>query len=157
MNVFSLNAVESADLSLISLKNVNQAYPNIITGGQPSVEDLTKLKAMGVKTIVNLRTSGEFNGYNEASEASKLGVNYISLEISGNSGITLENAKKFDQILNKLEGKALVHCASSNRVGALFALRAALIQGKSSEEAIIEGKRAGLKSLQHKVETLINN
>jgi hypothetical protein len=45
----------------------------------------------------------------------------------------------------------LVHCASSNRVGAMIALRAALVDGASADAALAEGRRWGLKSLEPQV------
>jgi hypothetical protein len=41
-----------------------------------------------------------------------------------------------------------VHCASSNRVGAMAALRAAWIDGRPTEEALQIGRAWGLKSLE---------
>ena len=45
----------------------------------------------------------------------------------------------------------IIHCASGNRVGALLALRANLIQGKSASEALAFGKAAGLTTLEDAV------
>ena len=148
-------AETKVDLQQFNFKNAKQPYENIITGGQPSIQDLKALKVLGYTNIVNLRTSGEFDGFDEVTEAKKLGLKYISLEVAGASGITLDNAKKLDAILKELNGNTLVHCASSNRVGALFAVRAAAINGKSIEDALIEGKSAGLKSLYKKAESLL--
>ena len=39
---------------------------------------------------------------------------------------------------------AIVHCASGNRVGALFAIQALYLDGRSAAEALEIGKRAGL-------------
>ena len=144
------------ELNSFSFKNAKQPYENIIAGGQPSLEDLKKLSALNIKNVVNLRVAGEFNEFNEANEVKSLGLNYVSLEIKGASGITLENAEKLDTILKSLEGDSFVHCASGNRVGALFAVRAATINGKSITDALIEGKNAGLGSLYNKTETLLS-
>src|SRR5699024_12708494 len=55
------------------------------------------------------------------------------------------NARKLDTLLDEHAAMpTLVHCASGNRVGALMALRAAWVQGKSKEEALAIGRRWGL-------------
>ncbi|MCB1596489.1 MAG: hypothetical protein KDI87_02140 [Gammaproteobacteria bacterium] len=42
----------------------------------------------------------------------------------------------------------MIHCTSSNRVGALIALRAATLQGMSGDAAVELGKTWGLGSLE---------
>ncbi|TQV84525.1 beta-lactamase hydrolase domain-containing protein [Aliikangiella coralliicola] len=159
LSFFSLNnasAENQVNLSDISMKNAKIFNGKLITGGQPSAEDLAKLKAMGVNNVINLRTEGEFNQFDESEQTKLLGLNYTSLEISGATGITFENANKLDKILSSHQGMTLIHCASSNRVGALIALRAYGVQHKSLKEAIADGQKAGLKSLKEKVVKLIN-
>jgi protein tyrosine phosphatase (PTP) superfamily phosphohydrolase (DUF442 family) len=46
----------------------------------------------------------------------------------------------------------LVHCGSSNRVGAVFALRAKM-NGANDEDALAFGKSAGMTSLESTVKT----
>ena len=152
-----VRAENEIDLQGLELVNTAQPYSDIITGGQPTVEDLKLLKARGVKNIINLRPADEFDEYDEAAEAKSLGFNYIELPIAGARGVTVENALKLDKLLADIDGLTLVHCASSNRVGALFALRAGLVQGKSVEESIEEGRAAGLGSLRTATQKLLEN
>ncbi|PCJ47498.1 MAG: hypothetical protein COA74_11375 [Gammaproteobacteria bacterium] len=146
---------KTVNLKDLSMKNAAQPYEKIITGGQPSLEDLKALKAQGVTNIINLRGLGESNNYNESEEAKKMGFNYVSLEISDASSVSIENAKKLDEILKTMQGTTLVHCGSSNRVGALFAIKAAAVDGKTHEQAIVEGLNAGMKSLRKKTEAVL--
>ncbi len=136
---------------------INAAAPtkNLMTGGQPSIADLKMLAAGGTKVVVNLRTKGEFNRYDEKSEVEKLGMKYVSIEIDGRDGITLEKAKLLDASLNNLEQPALVHCASSNRVGGLLAYRAFKIHNQSALEALTFGKSAGMRSTEKQVKKLL--
>ncbi len=153
----NIQASESVKLDLMAFKNPNQPFDNIITGGQPSVIDLDNLKQLKVKNIINLRSSVEFDEYDEVTESKIRDFHYISLEISGASDINVENATKLDNILKSLEGKTFLHCASSNRVGALLAIREFVIKGKTKEEAMNLGKAAGLGSLYKKTEEVIDN
>lgn len=148
---------ETAPLESMTFKNPNQPFDEIITGGQPSVIDLDKLKNLNVKNIINLRSSDEFDEYNEQKESEERGLNYYSLAISGANDINIENAIKLDNILRSLQGKSFVHCASSNRVGALMAIREFVIHKKTKEEALEVGQKAGLGSLYQKTEDVLNN
>lgn len=83
----------------------------------------------------------------EAAEVAALGMQYVSLPIAGGDDVTFENAAALDKILADTDGPVLLHCASGNRVGALFALSAKLA-GATNEEALAAGKVAGLTRLE---------
>lgn len=142
---------------LAKYQMINAATPveNLITGGQPSIEDLKLLASEGVKVIVNLRTKGEFKRFDEQVEVEKLGMKYVSIEIEGSDGMTEKNAQLLDFALNNLSQPALVHCASSNRVGGLLALRAFKLHNMSAQDAISFGKRAGMSSTEKRVRKLL--
>lgn len=127
--------------------NASQPTEQIYTGGQPSLSDLDKLKAAGVTTVVSLRGADEQPPFDEKKEVEARGMRFVSIPVAGKSDVTFDNAKQLQAVLNDSEGKALVHCASSNRVGALFALNA-VAEGKSVDEAIEAGKHYGLTSLE---------
>ncbi|QGX40467.1 fused DSP-PTPase phosphatase/NAD kinase-like protein [Permianibacter aggregans] len=127
--------------------NAGQPTEQIYTGGQPSLSDLDKLKAAGVTTVVSLRGADEQLPFDEKKEVEARGMRFISIPVAGKSDINFEHAKQLQAVLSDSDGKALVHCASSNRVGALFALNA-VAEGKSLEQAIETGKRHGLASLE---------
>ncbi len=136
---------------------INAAAPayNLMTGGQPSIADLKLLAASGTKIVVNLRTKEEFDGYNEKLEVEKLGMKYLSIEIAGSGDINLKNAKLLDAAMNNLEQPALVHCASSNRVGGLLAYRSFKLHNQSAHDALVFGKRAGMSSTEKQVKKLL--
>ncbi|MCK5576604.1 MAG: hypothetical protein KAI28_12365, partial [Sphingomonadales bacterium] len=136
------------------MRNPGHPLPNITTGGQPSLADLEKLKQQGVKAVFTLRRRFEEHDFDEQAAVEALGMTFVRLPIAGQAGVTMEAAKAFDDIMNGLEGKALVHCGSSNRVGALFALRA-YMNGASSDEAMKLGEKAGLTRLKPIVEGLM--
>lgn len=135
----------ASELPTLEMKTASALSPELITGSQPSQTDLEKLKAAGVTTVINLRGSGEDAGFDEAAAAKALGLRYISIPIAGAADITADNAAKLDAAMRNSDGKMLVHCASSNRVGALLALRAAAA-GQSVEEAMAFARSAGLTS-----------
>ncbi len=146
-------AQEPLDAALPPRFNVPVA--NLVTGGQPSVAELRDVKNAGVTKVINLRGPNEEVDFNERAEVEALEMEYVSFPISGAADVTPENARKLHELL-KGDEKVLLHCASGNRVGALLAIRAHDIQGKSADESLRLGRAAGLGSLDKKVESVIS-
>jgi uncharacterized protein (TIGR01244 family) len=136
----------------------NRAEPldGITTGGQPSAEALAAIAEQGFTTVIDLRSAEEDRGFDEAGTVEGLGMSYISLPVSGASGVSYENASALDRILADIDGPVLLHCASSNRVGALLALRAKL-KGADDEAALALGENAGLTGLKPAVEQVLSS
>ncbi|MGD8340069.1 MAG: sulfur transferase domain-containing protein [Gammaproteobacteria bacterium] len=135
----------------------NRAEPlaGITTGGQPSAEALAMIAEHGFAAVIDLRSAEEDRGFDEAATVEGLGMSYISLPVSGAGGISYENADALDRILSDIDGPVLLHCASSNRVGALLALRAKM-HGADNEEALALGSDAGLTGLKPVVEGVLS-
>lgn len=137
----------AGDLPALDMTFVAELDGGIVAGAQPTQADLAKLKEAGVKTVIDLRAAVEDHGFDEVAAAKELGLVYVTLPIAGPADLTPDNARKLDSLLAEQPGRAFVHCASGNRVGALIALRAAAA-GEPAEEAIALGKKAGLRSLE---------
>lgn len=142
--------------ALDALPQHSQPAPGLHASGQPSVEALAALPAAGVKVVIDLRPDEETPALDEAAVVRQSGLVYENLPIAGKAGLTRENVKAFDALLKKHSGVVvLAHCSTSNRVGALLALRAAWIEGKPTAEALGLGEKAGLKGLRPEVEALL--
>lgn len=141
-----------------SMDAINVKYPssNLITAGQPSKEDFKKLKEMGVSKIISLRPETESEPFDAQREAEALGIAFERISVSGAPDLTLDKARQLEQALQG-EEKVFIHCASGNRVGALLAVKAKVIEGKSTREALEFGEKAGLSSLRNTVKTLVEN
>ena len=126
-------------------------------GGQPTAEALRAAPGHGVSTVVNLRTAREMTeqvGFDEPALVERLGLEYIHLPVT-RATFSARSADELAGILTRLQaGQAaaggnagvLIHCASSNRVGALWALYLARHHDLPLEDAIERGRRAGLRS-----------
>ena len=134
---------ESVDPSLIP--NYSVVRPGLAAGGQPTGEGLKQLKEWGFRTVINLRTDAE-PGVAEEEEAVKAeGLRYVRVPVSP-ATFRAEDVAAVKAVLDDPSAAPiLLHCSTSNRVGAVWALILAR-QGKSPEEAEAEGKRVGLKS-----------
>lgn len=140
----------------LDLENIRHPQESRIVSGAIDAEDIGRLRAAGIKHLINLRTEKESEGLNEALIAAGLGIDYRWIPIHGAESLTRENARQLDAALAAAGDElTLVHCASGNRVGALIAVREAWIRNRSIEDAIAEGKRWGLTSLETSVRTLL--
>ena len=128
------------------LPNARRPAEGVVSGGQPSVEQLAMASQAGFKTVINLRGEGE-PGTREA-EVSAAGMHYVALPIEGGGAITEANARALAVALEEAEPPVLLHCASGNRVGALLALKALYLDGKSAEEALQYGLDSGMTRLE---------
>ncbi|HSK03173.1 MAG TPA: sulfur transferase domain-containing protein, partial [Kofleriaceae bacterium] len=133
------------DLTSVAILNAKTATPGVVTGGQPTEEQLQQAKASGVKIVVNLRTKGEKGEIpDQAEKVAALGMKYVHMPIESKEwkGLDEDNARKLAELL--AEGPMLVHCTSGERVGALFALKAFYVDKQSTDEALEVGKAHGL-------------
>ncbi len=132
----------------LSMSNAGRPFTDVLTGGQPTDADLTSLAEQGFKTVVNLRGLLEDGVAAERATVEALGMRYISLPIEDAEDLTEENALELHQLLEDISIRPLLlHCGSSNRVGALVALAAFYGDDLSSEEAMARGIAAGLSRL----------
>lgn len=153
---FFVTGNEEAPMVVYDLNNPQTPVLGVMTGGQPSENDLVQLHQQGYGTVINLRVPGEFDEYDEAKLVEELGMTYISLPIDVQGGLTTANAAMLDQLLSEADGPSLVHCGSGDRVGALYAINAFHENGLPLEDAIAVGKTAGLNRLEGAVRTALS-
>lgn len=145
---------EDSDIS--GIPNLLTPEPGYLSGGQPNPGQLEAVANKGVSHVINLRPPSEDHGYDEAAKADELGLHYSVLGIAGTQDLNTENARELDNLLaQSSDTPTLVHCASGNRVGALMALRAAWVQGKSKDEALDIGRRWGMTNAEGTVSQLL--
>lgn len=147
--------VDTAAIANAEITNLSTPAENVLASGQPTQEQLQLLANSGVKHIINLRPTSE-QEWDEEAYVKSLGMEYHSIPVAGADGVTSDNAKKLDDLLTSLNGQPLlVHCSSSNRVGALRALTASA-NGEALEAAITTGKSWGLIGLEPAVRTKLS-
>jgi uncharacterized protein (TIGR01244 family) len=135
------------DLATIESSDDLLPVDGISSAGQPDAEQLALFADAGYVAVVDLRGESENRGLDEAAAVESLGLDYVSLPVSGADSISWENAAKLEEILSSYDGPVLVHCGSGNRVGALLALRKSK-SGADDEEAAAYGRSAGMTSLE---------
>jgi len=131
---------EAVDKAVIP--NYRVIRPGLAAAGQPSPEAIGRLKEMGFKTVINLRTEKEGTRAEEQAVATA-GLRYVWVPVSAD---TLSSAD-VDAVAKVLDdsaaGPVLLHCGSANRVGAIWTILQ-VRKGKTLAEAEAEGRAIGL-------------
>ena len=136
---------QAADLLL----NGRQPFPGIVTGGQPTLEQFETIGELGYTTVINLRSAAEMTDEVAGREAVEaLGMEYVFIPVASPADLSRENVQLLADALAAADGPTVVHCASGNRIGAIFALKAFYLDDASAEEALEIGRSAGLTSLE---------
>lgn len=134
---------------LAPLPNIANPAPNIATAGRLQAGDIPVIAQAGVRHVIDITPDSETPDFDEAAAVRNAGMQYHNLPIRGAEDLTADNAARFDRLIAEVgSAPTLVHCSTSNRVGALAALRAAWIRGQPLEAAVAEGRRWGLKGLE---------
>jgi uncharacterized protein (TIGR01244 family) len=137
--------------------NFLKPSPGLYAAGQPSLQDFSALAQEGVRTVINLRGPAEQIGFDEAAETERLGMRYVTIPIAGAQDLVPDVIARFSRELHdaRASGPVLIHCGSSNRVGAMLALDAGITHGASLDAALSFGRNAGLSALEPAVEALL--
>lgn len=126
---------------------------SVIRGGQPTmISDFEYLKSLGIKTIINLRTTSVLIAQ-EKSLVESLGMNFRNYSING---MSYPDKNTVAAILADLKSEQLrpvfIHCnAGKDRTGLIIGLYRVLYHGWKAEDAYSEmlyfGFEPGLQGL----------
>jgi protein tyrosine/serine phosphatase len=123
-----------------SIKNFGKVNDNYFRGSQPTKPQLIALKALGVKTIIDLRKDYVPE---ERQWANELGLNYFNLPLRPGKAATKEQTEFFLRLVND-PGNApvYVHCqGGKHRTGALTAVYRITHDGWTAQQAFEEMKQ----------------
>jgi outer membrane protein assembly factor BamB/protein tyrosine phosphatase (PTP) superfamily phosphohydrolase (DUF442 family) len=135
-----------------SIRNFVRVNDQFCTGGQPRMEHLDKLKAEGVKAIINLRRPTEHRAEEEEARAKELGLRYFNIPVVYGDPKD-EQATEFLKVTDDPANRpAFIHCTAAIRVGAFWLIRRVLRDGWKFEDAEAEAQKIGLREAPHLVE-----
>lgn len=137
----------------IEIPNARLIDERLLLGGQPTEAQLTEMAEAGYVRIVNLRGPGE-NGSieNERELVESLGMEYVAIPIASGNDFSAEAIQALQKATADSDEKVVVHCASGNRVGVLFALKAFKLDGLSADAAKELGAAYGMRGMPAQVE-----
>lgn len=119
----------------------------VFLASQPEAQDFEQAASSGIKTVLDLRKPGELSEFDERATVEGLGMSYVNVPFSKPEEMTDDVLDRAREVLNDPERKPiLVHCASANRVGAVWLAHRVLDGGLAYDEALAEAKTVGLKA-----------
>ena len=132
------------ETTLGTTRNVHQVG-NLFLAGQPSEADFKILKQRKITRVITLRADSEIE-WDEAAVAKAAGISYLKIPIAG---LAAMNDDTFDAVRKQLKlgekAGTLLHCASANRVGAVWLVYRVLDQGVELEKAVKQAKEVGMR------------
>lgn len=134
--------VETTELG--QTRNVHRVG-NLFLSGQFTRDDIALLRERGIRNVISLRGEGELD-WDEANLLKESGIEFQSIPIGSPDALTDD---VFDQVRTELGNQdepALLHCASANRVGAVWLAYRVLDQNVDYDTAVAEAEEVGLRS-----------
>jgi uncharacterized protein (TIGR01244 family) len=131
------------------IRNFVRLNDDFCTGAQPRLEHLEKLKADGVKTILNLRPAGEHRAAEEEAKVKKLGLQYFNIPVVFGEPKEEQVTEFFKVTDERKNFPIFIHCAAGIRVGAFWLIRRVLRDGWTLEAAEKEADQIGLRESPH--------
>jgi len=126
-----------------------QVNPEFCTGAQPRLEAFAKLKADGVKSVLNLRQPSEHRAADEQAAVEAVGMKYFNIPVVYRDP-TDADVEAFLKITDDAANRPMfIHCTAAIRVGAFWAIRRAVRDGLTADAALEEGKKVGLANAPH--------
>lgn len=131
------------------IRNFVKLNADFCTGAQPRLEHLEKLKADGVKSILNLRPAGEHRAAEEEAKVKELGLQYFNIPVVFGEPKEEQVAEFFKITDERKNFPIFIHCAAGIRVGAFWFIRRVLRDGWTLEAAEKEADQIGLRESPH--------
>ena len=126
------------------IDNFGKVSDQYYRGSQPGIEELLKLKTLGVKTIVDLRK----DRISEASAwAREAGLKYINIPLTTDRAATVEQTEYFLSVVNDpVNWPVYVHCKGGrHRTGEMSAIYRITHDGWTADRAYEEMKKYDFK------------
>lgn len=131
-----------------SVANACQILPNVITGGQPTAEQLEALNKAGGAIVLDLRDPMEPRPVDEAALVRQLGMEYVNVPVRAGALDDLVLERVLGVLRMAGDRTVFVHCGSGNRVGGALLPYLMLDQGMEEEDAVEQAMRVGLRSAE---------
>lgn len=138
----------------LGVANAREPRSGLVTAGQPTPEQIDALARAGYTRFISLRPSEEDGAGWEEEHLAGRDVAFERIPVNAPAGLTREAVEALDRALG--DEPTVLYCGTSNRVGALLALRAHWLDGASPDEALEIGRAAGLTRLEPAVRQLLD-
>ncbi len=146
--------LESA--TALRVRNARMPVPHLVTAGQPTEQQFDGLVEAGFGHFISLRPADERGAGWEEAHVADQSFDFERLPIAGADALTRENVEALAALLEAAgDEPTVLYCGSSNRVGAMLALKAYWVDGADPEAALELGQEAGMTRLEGRVRELL--
>jgi tyrosine-protein phosphatase SIW14 len=138
-------------ISIPGVHNAGKVTAHLYRGAQPSLNDLTELKKLGVTVIIDLRAEAPHTAQEEQSLAESAGIRFFHIPIGGFSTPTNSALIQYLRIFRDSPDQTIfVHCEfGRDRTGVMIAAYRIAFQKWSSDHALAEMNSFGFNRLWH--------
>jgi protein tyrosine/serine phosphatase len=139
-------SIAQADPPASDIPNFHTVAPGIYRGGAPTEKGLVDIKAMGVKTVIDLRISPRLVKV-EKAQAARLGIRWINLPM-GSDPPTRTDVAIFIAALRQAPSQPVfVHCQhGADRTGCMIGIWRETQQGWPFAQTFAEMRRYGFQT-----------
>lgn len=139
---------------LPGLANVGRLAPGILRGAQPKPEGYATLKAMGVRTVINLRTS-----HSEKAAVEAAGMRSVEIPMDSMKNVDPAAVRKALSVMTDPANQPVfVHCAhGKDRTGVVSAVYRMEVDGWSAAEADAEMEAFGFHEVWFQLEKFVRD
>jgi uncharacterized protein (TIGR01244 family) len=121
---------------------------DVYFAGLPTKSGLASAVGGGVTTVISLLPEAEERrllAFDESEEVTRLGARFVRIPVTAES-FSAADVDQFANTWAEADGKILMHCASSNRTGGMWAAYLIRHASMPQGEALGAGMHAGLNS-----------
>jgi|SRR5829696_5612270 len=146
-----LSATASAQdaTSYAELPRFQQVSERLYRGAQPRDGGLSRLRELGINTVINLRgASGQTRA--EEAEVRALGLNYFNVALPNWGRPQDAGVRRILEIIAAPEnGRVFIHCRTGvDRTGMIVAIYRMAYEGSNRHNALAEAERYGMRRIQ---------
>jgi tyrosine-protein phosphatase SIW14 len=141
------------------LPNFQIVNANVLRGGQPTDEGISRLAQRGVKTIIDLRLASEHSIPHEKQLVESNGMHFVSVPIRGMAAPTDEQLYGVLRILNdSKQWPVFVHCRrGADRTGTILACYRISHDSWNNQKALEEAKTYGISIFERAMRNFIEH
>jgi protein tyrosine phosphatase (PTP) superfamily phosphohydrolase (DUF442 family) len=131
------------------LPRFQQVNENLYRGGQPQPGGISKLRELGINTVINLRGASDRTRAEEA-EVRAAGLNYFNVSLPNWGRPQNGRVARILELISKPEnGRVFVHCKDGvDRTGMIVAMYRMTHDGWTSTQALAEAQHLGMRRTQ---------
>jgi tyrosine-protein phosphatase SIW14 len=143
--------IPAEKLRIEGVPNAGKVTEQLYRGAQPHVGSISRLKKMGITTIVDLRAEDAGMREQEKKEAERTGIHFVSIPVGGWANPTNDEIAQFLSLFQgHSQERVFVHCHfGQDRSGVFVAVYRMAIQKWPPEEAIKEMYYFGFNGFWH--------